>query len=222
MSTVQDAFKIARSLLGDDVGLDWTDDKLMPKLVQAHNEMVSKLVLNGFPAIRKDTAQITVLANALSLGVDQPTDLIKPIKLDEHGVGESVSQSIPMKKVDFIPNYDKSTTLRYWAFNGNTITFLGSTQDRIVHLYYEGGLVPPSKVTDTLAITLSESFLGPRVVALCMSRAVQVGGNRDLFETASQMAEVNLSMVVRTAVKGEQNLPVRRKPFSYGSRRRMR
>ncbi len=223
MSTVREAFTIARSLLGDDAGVQWTDATLMPKLIQAHGEMVSKLALNGVPSIREMSVAVTITALATTMGASQPSSLIKPIKMSEKTPGEDVSRYILMTKHDFLPEVVPSTILRYWSYNEELIQFIGATADRDVKLYYEARLTSPAKITDTLVIPLSETYLGPRIVALCMSRSKQVGGNRDLFESASKMAEENLSMIVRTEVKGEQNLPVRRRPFSYQMKRgRMR
>lgn len=223
MSTVREAFNIARSLLGDDSFSTWTDATLMPKIVQAHGEMVSKLALNGLPSVRQRTVTVTIAIAVTTMGVNQPSNLIKPIKIKEKATADDVSKFIDMAKKDFLPNIVATETLRYWSYNEEVIEFIGATSSRDVKLYYEANLTAPTKVTDTLVIPLSETFLGPRIVALCMSRSTQKGGNRDLFETASKMAEDNLSMIVRTEVKGEQSLPVRRRPFSFQMKRgRMR
>lgn len=215
MSTVVDAFKSARTILGDDVGLKWTDAILFPKIVQAYNEMSSKLILNGFQTLKSETSDVTITTGATGMGVDLPANLVKPIKMDERGVGEPVENTIPMTKCDFIPDIQQSQTLRYWCYRENLIIFLGATQDRIVHLYYEGSLTPPTKVTDTLQVSLSETFLGPRAAAIAVMNT-----DKSLYEMANQIAEDNLGKLVRIAVKGDQSLPVRRRPFSYSMRTR--
>jgi hypothetical protein len=217
MSQVIDAFKTARTLLDDDLALNWNDPVLMPKLVQAHGEMIAKLILNGQAPVRENTALINLTIGALSLGISQPMDLIKPIKMDEGIIGDDISNQIPMEKVDFFPNLDQEDTLRYWAFNKNLITFMGSTAARQVRLYYIGEPVAPSYVTDTLYIPMSEIFLGPRIAALCVIKK-----DPALYQACDQIAQDGLSKIVRTYVKGDQNLPVRRRPFSFSVKSRRR
>lgn len=215
MSTVRDAFATARTLLSDDMGINWPDQLLMPKLIQAHNELVAKLVLNGLKPTRKNSAGITITAGALNMGANQPTDLDVPIKMTESAVGDLASNSFPMTEKDFLPQYDQSELLRYWAYNQGVISFLGATTSRVVYLFYQAILTPPTKVTDTLSVTLSETYLGARVAALCV-----INSNKSLYELANQIAIDNLSMIVRTNVKSDQ-IPVRKRPFSYRGRGRL-
>jgi hypothetical protein len=216
MSTVQDALNITRTLLNDDAGLQWHDPTLMPKMVLAWNELVAKLVLNGVPALYNTTSPwIDIPAGQLNLGADQPTNLQVPIKMYELQPDDVVSNNIPMTKKDFLPNLQQDSTLRFWAWIQQTIQFIGSTCDRWVQLDYLGNVPTPVATTDTLFFNLSETYLGPRVAAMVMSGTPQ---GQDFQKTA----EVNLSMLVRTEVKNSQNLPVRRKPFSYTIKRRGR
>lgn len=213
MATIQDALNITRTLLNDDAALQWHDQSLMPKIVLAHNELVAKLVLNGVPAIYNTTSPlITVPAGQLNLGADLPTNIQRPIKMNEWIPNDDIANAIPMTKVDFIPNLDQVDTLRYWAWIQQQIVFLGSTANRTVQLDYLGNVVPPTAVTAPLFFSLSETFLGPRAAALVMS-------GKPEYDTFNRIAEMNLSSLVRIEVKAAQNLPVRRKPFSHSLRR---
>ena len=212
MSLVQDALKITRTLLNDDAGQKWPDSILMPKIVVSHLELVNKLVLNGVPVIWTTQTLQTVTAGSLILPA-QPTNLARPIKMDERTPGDVNTNAVPMTKVDFIPNLDQTDFLRYWAWIGQVITFLGSTQTRQVTLYYDETVPPPLTVNDSLFFTQSETFLGPRTAALVMIDSPQYG-------VLNQIAEANLSSIVRREVKAGQNLPVRRRPFRYAVRYR--
>ena len=213
MATVKDAFAIARSLLGDDLGLDLTDIALMPKIILAHNEMAAKLVLNGLKPTRADVDGTVVLAGATTM--TQPVDFLEPIKLTERAQGDTIDNASPMTEKEFLPEYVATETLRYWQFNkGDVIRFIGATTNRVIHLYYHAKLTAPAKVNDLLPIQYSESYLGPRVAALQVFKTDQA-----LYESASAIAEEALSRIVRTAVKGDQ-LPVRRRPFSWALRNR--
>jgi hypothetical protein len=213
MSTVQDALNIARTLLNDDAALQWHDQSLMPKCVLAWNELVAKLVLNGVPALYEFTGMILIPTGDLNMGINLPTNIERPIRMYEWDVNDDVANAIPMTKVDFLPNLDQTSTLRYWAWIQQQILFLGATEDREVQLNYMGTVPTPSFTTDPLFFNLSETFLGPRIAALC---------DRTNYQTNNTIAENNLSKLVRIEVKAAQNLPVRRKPFSYSIRNRGR
>jgi hypothetical protein len=215
MATVIDAIHIARTLLNDDAGLVWSHAVLMPKIVLAHNEMRSKLILNGIAVTYESTALITIPAGQLNMGMDQPADLINPIKLNEISPGDDISNAIPMERCDFIPDLDQEVTLRYWAWIQQQIVFLGATADRQVQLYYLRDLVAPKNVTDPLVLLQSETYLGARTAALCRPGTPQ-------YVQFSQIAENSLSSIVRTEVKRSQNLPVRRRPFSWSIKNRRR
>lgn len=209
-----DALSIARSLLGDDGGTKWTDPILMPKIKQAHGEMVAKFVLNGLRTEIKTSTRLTLTAGSTNLGILQPTDIIRIIKLQEVAPTDSIDRAIDMTLSDPLPRQEVSQTLRYWDYRLGVLEFLGSTVDRDVIIEYFRNPAAPTKVTDPLDFPQSEIYLGPRAAALTVM--VQ---NRMLFQMANQMAEENLSKLVRSQVKGDQNLPVRRRPFSYMLRR---
>jgi hypothetical protein len=214
MSTVKDVFNITRSLFNDDSISAMSDAMLMPKMAIAHIELLTKLALNGIPVTYEETALITVPAGSLDLGDDFPSDMLTPLKMAELCVNDQISNAIPMTKTDFVFNLEQTETLRYWSWIGQQIVFLGSTQDRQILLYYLANVPIPLTVNDPLFFTLSEIFLGPRIAALC------VFDKRS--DTFNQMAEKNLSSIVRTEVKRAQNLPVRRRPFSYSLKSRRR
>lgn len=214
MSTVSDALDIARTFVNDDAALTWSDAILMPKVALAHGELLAKLILNGISVVHKVTSpRITVTAGSTDLGNNMPTDIGKIIKMDELAVNDDIANAIPMTKVEFIPNYDKTETLRYWAYIQQKIALLGATTDRQVCLYYEKTVPAPTKLTDVLFFNQSEIFIGPRVAALMLV-------NTPNFQTAQGAADANLSLVVRAQVKSGQNLPVRRRPFSWALRAR--
>lgn len=211
MATVKDALNIARTVLGDDMGSKWGDGVLMPKIIQAHGELVAKLALNGLPVSYETTARVSVVALAVTLTL--PTDLIQPIALYELGPTDAVELASLMGKVAFLPYWPQADTLRVWAWAEQEIKFLGATANRDVIMKYIKGHTAPTKVTDTLVFNQSEIFLGPRVAALAL-----FDKDKGAYEQANQMADANLSTVVRTQIKA--GLPVRRKPFGSTLRRR--
>jgi len=218
MALAIDALKIARTLLNDDAMLVWHDSILLPKLAQAHTELVQKLELNGIPVVRAVTAAITVLAGATDLGVNLPTNIVEPSKMEERRPNEDISNTIPMTEVDYIPNLEKQDNLRYWAWLNETIQLLGANTDRVVHLYYMKSLPTPRSLTDALGVVGAESYLGPRVASLAASSVRDFANAKDKQATA----DASFDRIVRIQVKGQQNLPVRRRPFSYAMKNRRR
>jgi len=214
MATLKDAFNIARTLMDDDIGLTWTDQVLMAKVGQAHREMMSKLVLNGLKPTRKDTDNIAVAIGAVTIAT--PADLAQPIKMTERPSGSPVEDGFPMTEKEYLTERAQWEVLGEWSFNGEVFAFIGATTARTVHLYYDAFTAPPTSVNTTLPIIFSETYLGPRIVAFCALKS-----DRELAKMAMEMAEENLSKIVRTAVKSDQ-IPVRRKPFSARNGRRRR
>ncbi len=138
--------------------------------------------------------------------------------MEELQVGDNISNTLPMTLKDYLPRVERQANLRYWAWINETVQFLGALEDRTVHLYYIKSLSTPMTLGDPLGIYLSEAFLGPRTAALALNSI------RD-FSSASakdKIAEQALDRLVRTAGKGQQSLPVRRRPFSYSMRNRRR
>lgn len=214
MANAAEALKITRTLLNDDGSMGLSDEVLLPKLRQAHLELQSKIALNGLSVERDLSSQTTISANATTWA--GPLNLISPSKMFEKGVGDTDDQFILMTRQDFPPYLQKETNLRYWCWRNNAFQFIGATSDRIVQLRYIGGLTTPSSVQDDLGLTFAEIFIGPRVAALL---AVSMK-DYDAAQSFQSIADTNLSQVIRTLVKGdEQPLPVRRRPFSFRLRR---
>jgi hypothetical protein len=213
-ATVKDALVIARSLLMDDIGSIWTDAVLFPKVKQAHQELVAKLNLNGIAVQIQTTVRITIPIGQLNMGVTGPTDIIRVIEIHELATGDPIENAIRMTKQDFMPYVPQDTTLRYWTYNLEQVQFLGATTSRDIIMHYLRQPAPPIEVNSTLDFDMSEIYIGPRVAALSVATK-----DPNLFSMTNQIAEENLSLLVRTQVKGDQSLPVRRRPFSYMRRR---
>ncbi len=214
MSLASEALKSARSLLNDDRKLHWSDVALMPKLRQAHREMQLELVLNGMPVVREVSALFTVDALATDLGSSLPLDLVDPIRMWERSATDSNASLADMDKVEILPNTEQGTTLRWWCWREEVITFLGATTDRVVKLFYKKGLVVPTKVTDPIGVTFGELYLGPRVASLVCDSA----GKHDSAEVFKGDAHSNLDKIIRATM---DHTPVRKRPFGFRMRRRL-
>lgn len=211
---VKDALDIARSLLCDEAGINWTDIVLFPKVKQAHGELITKLNLNGIAVQVKVSARVPVVIGAKNLGANEPTDIIRVINISELAPGDPINYAVRMTKYDTLPFIEQGTCLNYWSYNGEKIEFIGATTPRDVIIEYLRQPTSPVEVNSILDFAMSEIYIGPRVAALAV-----FAKDKGLFQMANQIAEENLSRLVRTQVKGDQSLPVRRRPFSYMRRR---
>ena len=220
MAPASQVLDSARTHLNDEFGSLWTDQKLMPKLQEAHRELQSTLFLSGIPVVNDITSVLTVPANTvdgqnvdMSTVTGYPANLIRPIWMKERTVGQLNQDFIDMIEVDFIPNILKDTRLVYWAWMGQTIMLLGANNDTQVQLRYRGSLIIPVKVTDDCGVLFSETFLSYRTAALAIASA---GLDEAKFRMLNSQAEMNLSKLRRTAIKESQNLPARRVPYHRG------
>ncbi len=206
MAQAAQAVKFARAYLNDINGTTWTDPVLMSFLQIAHSELVQRLELNRTGVMKVQSPIITVPRGSVTLGYSQPSNIINPISMMEGQVGDDPDNFEDMVKVTFIPFIDQDTELTYWAWIGQNITFLGSTQDRDVILRYDGALQVPQRLTDQLGCIFAENYIGPRIVALAFT-AIGKDNQRIL-----DLAEKNLYRLIQSQVTNDQR-PTRRRGY---------
>jgi len=206
MAQALQAIKFARTYLNDINGTTWGDPILMSFLQLAHNELVQKLEMNRTGVMKIQSSPITVPALALTLGSNQPTNIINPISMVEGAVGDDPDNFEDMVKVTFIPFEDQTEYLVYWAWNGQVITFLGATQPRSVVLRYDGALTTPQLLTDQLGCIFAENYIGPRIASLAFTAA---GKDNKVVQA---LADRNLYQLIQSQVTNDQR-PVRRRGY---------
>lgn len=209
----------ARTLLNDDGALNWPDPKLIPKVQQAFNQMQADLLIAGIPIINAVSVIMTVPLLAtddstvdLSTVSGYPVDMIMPMEMKERAVGEHQQDFVDMLEVDFIPQIERETKLRYWTWYQQTIVVRGATAANQVMLRYQRLLSLPNLNTDNTSVILSELYLSYKVAALASlaSRDLAIADKLDAI------ANVNLYKIVQMNVKTLQNLPTRRRPYHRG------
>lgn len=209
MANLSSAYAIARTCLNDDGASLWTDANLLQKAIYVNKKLVRKLAMNGLPMLREEFAQRTVTAGTLFLP-ELPNDIIDPVRMVEKAVGETNVNYIPMELKDDVPNMDQETNLRFFVWRNNKIEFLGATSDRVVKLYYTKSLSDLVDSDSPLPCILAENYLGPGIAALAYA-SLQ---NFTAAETWQSEANEELDKLIRDLVKGQQKLPVRKRPFS--------
>ena len=148
--------------------------------------------------MREESSSITVNSAALTLGGNQPTNLITPTKLIE--TTEGGSAWIDMTEGTSIPkNIAQSATLIYWAWREETIVLLGSSANRDVVVYYRKLITIPTTVNDAIGVIFGELYIGARTAALAAGSV----GNKEVYDVLTALAKTNFDKVVKSN-RGQQ------------------
>lgn len=211
-----DVLVSARTHLNDDEGIIWPDQKLFPKLREAHRQMQLALVSHGVPIVSEVSTILLVPAGTTNCSTvaNYPTNLIVPIWMKERLPGQRMQDFVDMTEVDYIPQLDPSTELIWWTWNKQMILFLGSNQDREVLLRYRKGLKIPQEATDDVGPYFGEIFLSYKTAALAVGSITP----RDESKIAllEGQASANLENLLTLAATEAQNLPTKRRPYHRG------
>lgn len=180
----------ARTLLNDDAATNWTDASLFPKLQQAHKELQIKLRRAAAPVMKSFYTEIIPAAQANF--ATPPSDLVAPIQLWETTSGGAANTYALMTEADPLPNVIPTTTLIWWAWIEEAVTFIGSTAIRQVLMRYWRALPLPAVNTDPIGFLNGELYLAPRTAAIA---AGSVGQAAEMTALAS-LADGSLSEVI--------------------------
>lgn len=197
-STALVALDTARTLLNDDGGSLWTDQKLLPKLVQAFRELQAELRVNSASIMRANNVQ-TISASTPLLTI---ADIKEPIRLWEKAVGDPDTAYVQMTEYDPLPNKIAAATLIYWQWDGTQVNFIASSANRVVKTSYWRSLTEPTASSDSLIFIDAEIYIAPRTAALAAGSV----GEGDKYTAMSAVAEANLGRVIN-ANRGRQAPP---------------
>lgn len=180
----------ARTLLNDDAATNWTDAALFPKLQQAHKELQIKLRRAAAPVMKSRYTE--VIAAAGTVFASPPTDLVAPIQLWETNSGGAANTYALMTEADPLPNFVPTTTMIWWAWVEEVVTFIGSTSARQILMIYWRSLALPALNTDLIGFINGELYLAPRTAAIA---AGSVGQAAEMGALA-QLADGSLTEVI--------------------------
>ena len=198
MALTSVALATARTLLNDDNATMWTDAILLPKLQEAHRELQTQLWDMNSPVVREVSSAITVATPATSLGVSQPADLLAPTKLMETSVAGIAW--VDMTEVNYLdPSLVAATTLIYWCWREEIITFVGASVSRDVKVFYRKLITIPVAAASAIGIAFGEMYLGARTAAFAAGSV----GNKESYDALTQIANTNLDKVLK-ANRGRQ------------------
>lgn len=223
--TVGSIGKAVRAFLNDQDGTKFTNQRLLPYMQAAVDELEDELLLISSEVFGEVSAALDIPANTLELKYSGtvptlPSDLVEPVMLEEKVDGAAVSTYVPMTKVRELSVTPQIQTLDEWVWQEQSIKFIGATVAVDVRITYMKGFPALSDpVVDTQEIPYNEAapFLQYKVAALA---AELIAGNHDraLVLHDSAIQALNRTLGIRT--KSQQDLPVRRREWRRQSRRR--
>lgn len=194
----------ARTLVNDDLGTQFTDPVLIPKIQEAHRELQEQLWLAGSPVVREQTDALNIAlgTTALTNTSGLPSDLLCPIELFENDTGASLGTPnwIPMTESFYIPiGITASGRLTYWSWRKEILYLAPSTLNRSLVIRYRKTIPRPEQLTQEIGILFGESYLAARSAALVAGTL----GNKEVYDTLTTLAKENLSAVLQ-ANRGSQ------------------
>ncbi len=220
--TAQEILDSAAALLNDQAKQVFTDTVMLPYLKIAANELELELELNAIPMTNKKSAALVIAVGKTGIGdtgqVALPTDLISPITLHERLSGSNDDYS-EMTHVEFLPDTQVlGSSLSYWSWIGEKITFLGALTARDVKIDYTAAALTPITATTTVINMFNvKVFLQYRTAALA---AQFIGENKERSDDLNVFARLGMDKLLGINVKGEQSISTRRKPFMANYRSR--
>lgn len=185
-------FNLARMMLNDTNQQLWSDNILMPMMLQAHLELQQFLKSRACP-IMKDYEIITLDAYQTQLpGVIG--NMVAPIQLWERPSGSQADFTL-MTETDTLPvTPDITNILTYWMWYQQLLYFAGATIDTDILIFYWARLAVPTASTELIGIIDGEQYLGPRIAALAAGSV----GEEQTSSIANALAQTQLQVVLQS------------------------
>lgn len=214
--TSGDVMDLAAVLMNDAPKSLYNYTVQLPFLKMVNQELEHFLDLNECPLNLISEYESTVLVGETSLSL--PESFFIPISLMERPSGSVLD-------ADYIPMYERTnindlkrgptSILIDWDYRHNCINFIGSTANRTVRLCYWRILTITSDEGSIQPVRGAQNFLAHRTAAkLAQYIAKDEARATDLNNDAGNALDLILSIFI----KNNQNLRVRRKPFSISNR----
>lgn len=227
--TAGDIFDIAAALLNDFNKSTFTDVAMQPHLQLALQELMEHYELNNIPITNDTSEVIEVDAGVEEIGFvgdtadpNLPEDLVEIQQLWYSQRDQNVW--FPMTKRNFLPHYLETVNidpLTYWAWYKQRVKFMPAITNSDVKMDYIRNLFPDIvDANSQLYIINGRTFLEYRTAALS---AQFIGENKERADELNVFAVHGMNRAVGIPVKGQQMIPIRRRPFraSYKARRIM-
>lgn len=224
--TAGDVMDISAALLNDPARNDYTYTVQIPYLKLATQELQEYYQQNNIPVTNETSAVIEVDTGVTEVGFadftsapNLPNDLVEIRRL--WFSPRDTDQWIPMTRRTYLPHYlegQEISPLMYYTWNEQKLQFLPANADNDIKLDYIQTMFPEIVDENTqLSVINAKTFLEYRTAALC---AEFIGENQTRAASLNGNAVLGNDRASGIAIKGLQSVPVRRRPFRAGWRRR--
>lgn len=221
---VSEVYDMARALYNDIFGDVLDDDTLLPYFKIAYDDLRQECMDLNIPITNQTSEVITVPQGVRSVGGTEanspalPENLIDIVEVYERLAGTNNDFTL-MKGMRFLPHTEVLTQyFQVYTWQNQALKFLGANGDVDIKIDY---------VADTLGNIVngntvihpwnSKNPLGYRTAALC---AEFIGENKTRADALNANASRAVENMLNTAIKSQQNMPVRRRPFMSSYRQR--
>ncbi len=198
--------EVRSSYLNDPNANEATDTILLSHLRTAHGLMTSEMEQNKIQVINEEAIQI-IPANINEYN-PLPVDLVIPHAMLERAPNSS-DEFRTMTYRNNLPQTTHTAFLEYWTYRIDRILFVPATVDREVKLIYSKSYPVPETIDATL-IGRSQNFLAAATAALYLRFVRQ---NKELSDSAKEIAESHMEDLINVPVKLMQANPIRRKGY---------
>lgn len=203
-----DVMARAAAFLNDVAQELYTNDVQLPYLQAANDELSDELMSAGVPVQKEVSATIQVAASAVL--VNQPDDIITPIRLFERASGSS-DDFIEVDQFDIEqPSWPSSTKIDWWVWREQLIRINPPSSNREVRLDYKRMILSISGTVSSIEVIGATNFLSYKTAELC---ARYIGQNPVVGDQLEVKAEKHLHKLLQNGVRKNQSLRTRRKPF---------
>lgn len=207
--TAEDIMVGSEALLNDTGEVIWDVDTLLPYVKRAYAELTLRLREYGVPVVREVSSVIEVDTAKTSITKTDITNLAAPIFLEERLNGTS-DLFTPMTEKDWLPNEDKTDSLRYWVWMAGEIRLLGALTDREVRVKYVISPTPIATKDSVILIEGAQLFLETRTAAIAAGLA---GGNFERASALAAEAESNFQSFLNSEVRSKQRFATRHRGY---------
>ena len=206
------------SLMNDTAKSNYTYVNMLPYLQMALDDLQEQFALNGIATTHILSASITIPANTTGINPSTgaapvyPADLIQVNRMWEAVTG--TNNFVPMIKVDTIDPYlvnMKTSSIGYWAMNGQTIQLAQSNGINQVKIEYVAALFTNVvNENSSIGIINSLSYLAFKGAEFC---AKYIASNPERAGELKGDAVNALDRALGINTKGDQSISYRRRPF---------
>jgi hypothetical protein len=203
------------ALMNDQTRAVYTNTVQLPYFKMAYAELADELKDNNVPISNRTSVGLPITQGMIDIGGPTgpplPIDFIEPLALWERTAG-TTNDFMLMDRRQFLPKTSTLTSfLQVWTYINQIITLLGTNGDIEVKIDYVGD--PFANIVNENSLILvhnAENFLKYRNAALC---AEFIGEDESRASSLNNNAGRELETLLNIAIKSEQSIYTRRRPF---------